>query len=101
MKIKLLCVCVLNLLFVLKAQSQAFNVKSTDASAYPLIRSRVQVPAGAVPKASDFRVVEEGKELNFDFTQAPDSAASTGKNKAVLLLIEASGFTYGTALNNF
>ncbi|MDO1446954.1 FHA domain-containing protein [Rhodocytophaga aerolata] len=84
-----------------QAQSQSFTIKSTDASAFPVIRSTVQVPAGTSPKSSEFKVVEEGKELNFDFSQAPDSASDTGKNKAIFLLMEASGFTYGTALNNF
>jgi hypothetical protein len=46
-------------------------------------------------------VVEEGNQLNFNFGQAPDSSADTGKNKAVFLLMEASGFTYGTAMNSF
>jgi pSer/pThr/pTyr-binding forkhead associated (FHA) protein len=101
MKIKIFFSCLLNLLWVLEAQSQSFNIKSTDATAYPVIRSIVEVPAGTAAQASDFRVVEEGRELNFNLGQAPDSAAETGKNKAVFILMEASGFTYGTALNNF
>jgi pSer/pThr/pTyr-binding forkhead associated (FHA) protein len=101
MKTKILFLCLLNMLLVLQAQSQTFSIKSTDATAYPVIRSIIQVPAGTSAQASDFKVVEEGRELNFNFKPAPDSSADTGKNKAVFLLMEASGFTYGTALNNF
>jgi hypothetical protein len=101
MRIILLFWLLLSLFVGFRAQSQGFTIKSTDASAFPVIRSTVQVPAGTSPKSSDFKVIEEGKELNFDFSQAPDSAADTGKNKAIFILMEASGFTYGTALNNF
>jgi len=101
MKIKLLLFFYVSLHLIVKVQSQSFTIKSTDAANYPVIRSTVQMPAGATAQASDFRVVEEGKELNFTFNQAPDSATDTGKNKAIFILMEASGFTYGTALNNF
>lgn len=101
MQIKLLLFFALSLLLVLQAQSQNFNINNTDASTFPVIRSTVQVPAGVTAQASDFKVVEEGKEVNFTFNQAPDSSAGTGKNKAIFILMEASGFTYGTALNNF
>jgi hypothetical protein len=101
MKANLLFCFLLSLFVVGQAQSQNFQIKSTDASAFPVIRSTVQVPQGTTPQASDFKVVEEGKELNFNFSEAADSAANTGTNKAIFIVMEASGFTYGTALNNF
>lgn len=85
-------------IIALQAQSQNVTIKNTDVSAYPIIRSAIQTSSGSL-KASDIKVFEDRKELMFDLKPAVDSSA--GKNKAVLILIEASGFTHGRAVENF
>lgn len=100
MRIAPFCLLFGSLFFALQAQSQSFSIQSTDVSAYPVIRSRIQLPSGSEAKTSDFKVLEDRKELEFTLKQATDSLA-TGRGKSLFILIEASGFTYGKALDNF
>lgn len=99
MRIKSVCLLICGLFFALQVQSQNFTIQSTDVSAYPVIRSRVQLPPGTEARTSDFKVIEDRKEMAFTLKEAIDSAASKGKT--IFILIEASGFTYGKALENF
>jgi hypothetical protein len=98
MKQRLLCAIFFCLFIALHVQSQNISIKNTDVSAYPIIRSTIQTSASAI-QASDIKVLEDRKELTFDLKQAVDSTA--GKSKAVFILIEASGFTHGRAVENF
>lgn len=100
MRIKLVCLLISSLFFALQVQSQNFIIQSTDASAYPLIRSRIQLSPATEAKAGEFKVLEDRKELEFTLREATDSA-SAAKEKTLFILIEASGFTYGKALENF
>ncbi|QHT67008.1 FHA domain-containing protein [Rhodocytophaga rosea] len=100
MRIKFICLLISSLFFALQVQSQNFIIQSTDVSAYPLIRSRIQLSPATEAKAGEFKVLEDRKELEFTLKEATDSA-NTAKEKTLFILIEASGFTYGKALENF
>lgn len=100
MRINTICLLISSLFFALQVQSQNFIIQQTDVSAYPVIRSRIQLSPAGEAKASDFKVLEDRKELGFTLKEATDSTTAA-KEKTLFILIEASGFTYGRALENF
>jgi hypothetical protein len=82
------------------ALAQKFSITNTDPANYPQIVVNVSLQDDAEEAIqADFKVLEEGKEVPFTFSK--DAGETGGGAKAICFLIEASGFTYGTPIENF
>lgn len=79
-------------------KSQDFSISNADAAAYPKIKANINYTGKGEAKQSDFKVYENNKEVTFTFNK---DVSKTSGEKAICFLIEASGFTYGGAAENF
>ncbi len=80
-------------------RAQNFSIVNVDPAAYPQIVVEVSVDGNEQAVKNDFKILEEGKEVPFNFSMQP--GGTTSSRKAVCFLIEASGHTYGTPVENF
>lgn len=81
------------------AFGQQFSIINSDASNYPQVVVNVELQDMEEALQADFKVFEEGKEVPFTFSK--DAVSTGGGGKAICFLIEASGHTYGTPIENF
>jgi hypothetical protein len=78
---------------------QKFSIRNTEPADYPKIVVGIDIPDQPDAQQTDFKVLENGKEVQFSFSN--DATGIGSGAKAICFLIEASGFTYGSPLENF
>lgn len=77
--------------------AQNLSINNTDASEFPKIKINISINEKTEIQQSDFKVIENEKELIFTLNKQTGENSST----AICFLIEASGNTYGTPSENF
>jgi hypothetical protein len=98
MRITLFSACFFCLFLSYQAYSQKFTIKTTDATHYPVIRSIVELhdrTDRTPPQPTDFTVTEDDKKV--EFTLDKQANVIQAEDKAIFILVEASGYTYGKA----
>jgi type II secretory pathway pseudopilin PulG len=87
--------------FLLFVQSiltaQSFSVSGVDASAWPKINVSLSIPAKEKPQQGDFLIREASADVPFTFELSESGSGPLN----ICFLIEASGHTYGTPVEQF
>lgn len=93
---------VLGLFFIASGNllnAQEFSIVNVDAALYPAVKVTVNVTDENEAAQTSFKVYENGKEVPFTFEKEKMQQENAGR--AVCFLLEASGYTYGSALSAF
>jgi hypothetical protein len=78
---------------------QKISITNVDNAGYPKINVSLTITEKGEAQQSDFKVYEKDKEVPFMLAKDNSAGGPSGRN--ICFLIEASGFTYGAAINQF
>jgi len=79
--------------------AQKISITNVDNAAYPKINVSVSLTEKGEAQPGDFKLYEKDKEVQFMLAKDNNAAGPGGRN--ICFLVEASGYTRGTAVEQF